>query len=109
MQVGNRPAAWTRCKATGQAGPFFSAYHLIPAAMPYPENNQPNPAQIKQALLLNNEQLFALDELIATGEAVFNIIRFSELDPGIKDAFYQLEKQFTFYANLLMGEGCTGL
>ncbi len=77
--------------------------------MLYPENNLPNPEHNKQALLLNNEQLYALDELIATGEAVFNLIRFSELDPGIKDAFYQLEKQFTFYANLLMEEGCTGL
>jgi hypothetical protein len=72
--------------------------------MLYPENNQPNPAQIKQALLPNDEQLYALDELIATGEAVFNLIRFSELDQGIKHAFYQLEKQFMFYSNLVMKE-----
>ena len=73
--------------------------------MLYPENNQPNQEHNKHALLLNNEQLSALDELIATGEAVFNLIRFSELDPGIKDAFYQLEKQFLYYSNLVMKEG----
>ena len=73
--------------------------------MLYPENNQPNPEHSKNALLLNDEQLSALDELIATGEAVFNLIRFSELDQGIKHAFYQLEKQFMFYSNLVMKEG----
>jgi hypothetical protein len=72
--------------------------------MLYPENNQPNPGQNKHALLLNYEQLSALDELIATGEAVFNLIRFSELDACIKDAFYQLEKQFLYYSNLVMKE-----
>jgi hypothetical protein len=69
--------------------------------MPHPENNQPNPDQIKKALLPNDEQLFALDELIATGEAVFSLIRFSEMDKDFKEAFYRLEKHFMFYSNLM--------
>jgi hypothetical protein len=66
-----------------------------------PENN---PAPIALLPLLSQQQRCTLDELIATGEAVFSLIRFSELDTCIKDAFYQLEKQFAFYANLVMGE-----
>jgi hypothetical protein len=69
--------------------------------MPYPENYSPTPEQIKNALLPNNERLYPQDELIAIGEAVFDLVRFSELDAGIKNAFYQLEKQFEFYKNLL--------
>jgi hypothetical protein len=69
--------------------------------MPYPENYSPTPEQIKNALLPNNERLYPLDELVATAEAVFNFIRSSELDTGVKNAFYQLEKQFEFYKNLL--------
>lgn len=63
-------------------------------------NRQPTAAEIKEALLPDNDTLDALDELIATGEAVFAMIRFSELDLGIKSAFCQLEKQFEFYAKL---------
>lgn len=55
--------------------------------------------------LLNMEQRQALDELIASGEAVFNLIRFSKLDTGFKNAFYQLEKQFDYYKERLTGEG----
>ena len=69
--------------------------------MLYPENNQPNQEHNKHALLLNNEQLSALDELIATGEAVFSLIRFSEMDKDFKEAFYRLEKHFMFYSNLM--------
>jgi hypothetical protein len=54
--------------------------------------------------LLNLQQLYALEELIATTEAIFSFIRFSELDPGIKNAFYQLEKQFEFHSSLVIKE-----
>lgn len=61
--------------------------------------------QIKNALLqATTTDLDPLDELIATGEAVFNLIRFSELDEGVKNAFYQLEKQFEMYAKLAVKE-----
>ena len=70
-----------------------------------PENKPAHPAPSPILPLLNPAQRCTLDELIATGEAVFNLIRFSELDTCIKNAFYQLEKQFDFYANRVMGEG----
>ena len=70
-----------------------------------PDNNPAHPAPIALLPLLNLQQRCTLEELIATGEAVFNLIRFSELDTCIKNAFYQLEKQFDFYANRVMGEG----
>jgi hypothetical protein len=44
----------------------------------------------------------ALDELIATGEAVFSLIRFSEMEADIKLAFHQLEKQFAYWAGELV-------
>lgn len=47
------------------------------------------------------EALRPLNELIASGEAVFNLIRISEMDIHAKNAFFQLEKQFGFYARLV--------
>ena len=69
-----------------------------------PENNPAHPAPAPILPSLNPAQRCTLEELIATGEAVFNLIRFSELDTCIKNAFYQLEKQFDFYARQVMGE-----
>jgi hypothetical protein len=69
--------------------------------MQTPNHHEPSAEAIKKAMLPDNEPLDPLDELIATGEAVFNLIRFSELDLYVKNAFFQLEKQFTFYANLV--------
>ena len=69
--------------------------------MQAPGNQQPTAEQIKNALLPDSEPLDPLDELIATGEAVFNLIRFSQMDLFVKSAFFQLEKQFTFYTNLV--------
>lgn len=57
--------------------------------------------QIKEALLPDLELTCPLEELIATGEAVFEFISHSEMSLGTKNAFYQLEKQFDFYKNLL--------
>jgi hypothetical protein len=46
----------------------------------------------------------ALDKLIATGEAVFSLIRFSEMEADIKLAFHQLEKQFAYWAECVVRE-----
>ncbi|MCW3118871.1 MAG: hypothetical protein JWM28_2953 [Chitinophagaceae bacterium] len=44
-----------------------------------------------------------LEELIATGEAVFEFINQSEISIEMKNAFCRLQKQFDFYKNLLAG------
>lgn len=69
--------------------------------MQTPNNQEPSAEAIKKALMPDNEPLDPLDELIATGEAAFQLIRFSEMDMHVKCAFFQLEKQFAFYANLV--------
>lgn len=63
--------------------------------------NNPTPAQVIDALLDDNEDLFLLDNLIATGEAVFTLIWLSEIDERLKQIFFQLEKRFNFYAKLV--------
>jgi hypothetical protein len=63
--------------------------------------NKPTPEQILKAFLHDDPELDPLDDLIATGEAIFNLIRISELDHLAKNAFYQLEKQFGFYSRLV--------
>ena len=77
--------------------------------MPYAERNTAidyvrefSAAQIKEALFPDHELTCPLEELIATGEAVFEFIRYSEMSLGTKNAFCQLEKQFNFYKNLLL-------
>ena len=63
------------------------------------------PEEIKAALVQTlNSEPDALDELIATGEAVFSLLSQTELEEDVKNAFYQLEKQFMFYA-ALAGKG----
>lgn len=56
---------------------------------------------IKQALLAAHTPSTALDELIATAEAVFALIYHSEIDLDLKNAFGQLEKEFEVYKVLL--------
>lgn len=64
--------------------------------------NEFAPEELKQALMPNHELRRPIEELIATGEAVFEFIKKSELKRSTKSAFYQLEKQFEFYKNLLL-------
>lgn len=70
--------------------------------MPYTEKKNPTAIQIREALLPAYEHFCPLEELIATGEAVFAFIHQSQIDLSSKNAFYQLEKQFGFYKNLLL-------
>jgi hypothetical protein len=58
--------------------------------------------QIKEALIPDLELTCPLEELIATGDAVFEFIHHSEMELRTKNAFCQLEKQFDFYKNLLL-------
>lgn len=70
-----------------------------------PHSPQPTAEQIKKALLPQpDDELDPLDELIATGEAVFHLINLSDLDEPTKNALYRLEKHFNLYAGLLTGE-----
>jgi hypothetical protein len=62
---------------------------------------KPTPEQLARILLGTEGDINLLDELIATGEAAFSLIRHSELEPDLKSAFHQLEKQFSFYSQLL--------
>lgn len=72
--------------------------------MPNTFNRQLAARQIKKSLLPPGEEQEALDELIATGEAVFHLINLSDLDEPTKNALYRLEKHFNLYAGLLTGE-----
>lgn len=59
-------------------------------------------AQINQVLLSARESgSTATEKLIATGLATFELIRIAPLDPALKTAFRQLEKQFVLYAELV--------
>lgn len=66
--------------------------------------NEFSAMEIKDALLPDDELIDPLEELIAAGEAVFEVIRNSDMDIKTKSAFFQLEKQFSFYRNLLRRE-----
>jgi hypothetical protein len=90
-----------QAKSNGIGRTVFFCLPFYSTAMHTPENH---PAPIALLALLNPQQRCTLEELIATGEAVFCLIRFSELDTSIKNAFYQLEKQFDLYASQVMGE-----
>ena len=70
--------------------------------MLYTERKNLTAIQIKEALLPKNELLYPLEELISTGEAVFEFIRQSEMDLNLKNAFFRLEKQLDLYKNLLL-------
>lgn len=56
---------------------------------------------LKKSLLPAHEMRCPIEELIATSEAVFGFIQCSDMDSSLKDAFFQLEKQFDFYKNLI--------
>lgn len=56
--------------------------------------------ELKASLLPGHHLNYPIEELIATGEAAFEFIRNAEMDVDMKNAFYQLEKQFSFYKNL---------
>ena len=58
--------------------------------------------ELKQSILPPHNLNRPIEELVATGEAVFEFIRNSEMELEIKNAFYQLEKQFIFYRNLCL-------
>jgi hypothetical protein len=62
------------------------------------------PEQIIKVLLSGDEEINLVDELIATGEAAFSLIRHSEMELDLKCAFHQLEKQYVFYTRLVQGD-----
>lgn len=57
---------------------------------------------LKQSILTSHDLNNPVEELVATGEAVFEFIRNSEMGTDMKSAFHQLEKQFIFYRNLCL-------
>lgn len=58
--------------------------------------------ELKQSILPSHNLNYPIEELIATGEAAFEFIRNAEMEVEMKNAFYQLEKQFSFYKNLCL-------
>lgn len=62
------------------------------------------PEQIIKVLLSGDGEINLVDELIATGDAAFSLIRHSEMDDELKCAFHQLEKQYLFYSRLVQDE-----
>jgi hypothetical protein len=66
-----------------------------------PENNEQGHKKIMNGQASKDEFVHPLDELIATGDAMFTFIRFARMDEELKKAFFQLQKQFDFYKNLV--------
>jgi len=58
--------------------------------------------ELKESILPSHNLNYPIEELIATGEAAFEFIRNAEMEVEMKNAFYQLEKQFIFYRNLCL-------
>lgn len=58
--------------------------------------------ELKESIVPPYNLNHPIEELVATGEAVFEFIKNSEMETETKNAFYQLEKQFTFYRNLCL-------
>jgi hypothetical protein len=56
---------------------------------------------LKETLLEDRQLSKPVEELMATAEAAFVLIRNSEMDMELKNAFYRLEMQFEFYRNLV--------
>jgi len=60
------------------------------------------PAICLKKEFINSERFGdVLGELIAVSETAFAFIYYSDLDQPIRNAMYQLEKQFDFYKRLL--------
>jgi hypothetical protein len=57
---------------------------------------------LKESIVSSYNLNHPIEELVATGEAVFEFIKNSEMETEAKNAFYQLEKQFIFYRNLCL-------
>jgi hypothetical protein len=85
----------TKSNGTGRTV-FFSANKI-----PYTMATTPTPAQVLEALLDGNEDLFLLDNLISTGNAIIRFIWLTDLDDDVKNAFFELEKRFRLYATLM--------
>ncbi|MCX6316869.1 MAG: hypothetical protein NTW29_06245 [Bacteroidetes bacterium] len=62
---------------------------------------RPTPAQVMEALLDGNEDLFIVDNLISTGKAIIYVAQRGKLDADGKYALFELEKRFLFYARML--------
>ncbi|MCX6316622.1 MAG: hypothetical protein NTW29_04990 [Bacteroidetes bacterium] len=66
-----------------------------------PEENEYSDELIRKALQGPPLPGDPVEELIATGKAIFILMRHSKADPELKKVFYQLEKQFLNYADQL--------
>lgn len=69
--------------------------------MPHTQNNRPCEDQARKFLLPPGEETEAFDEIIATHEAIFQVINNSELDDTTKNTLYRLEKHLNHYVWLL--------
>jgi hypothetical protein len=79
-----------------------SNLHAIPAvttARIYVEDFTAD--QMKEALLPLNQLTCPLDELIATAEAAFELMRSADVDRRFIRSLCQVEKLFDFYKNLV--------
>jgi hypothetical protein len=56
---------------------------------------------LKETLLEDHQLSKPIEELMATAETAFVLIRNSEMDIELKNAFHRLEMQFEFYRNLV--------
>jgi hypothetical protein len=57
--------------------------------------------QLRQSLVTIYEHNQPLEELLSTCEAAFTLIRHSEMEVELRNAFWQLEKQFDFWKRLV--------
>lgn len=67
----------------------------------FPLFSQFTAEEIHQAIMPYDPLASPLEELIATTEAVFTFIRYSDMDMTMRNAFGQLERQFEFYKRLV--------
>ncbi|MCX6319714.1 MAG: hypothetical protein NTW29_20715 [Bacteroidetes bacterium] len=61
---------------------------------------RPTPAQVKEALLNGNNDLFVVDNIIATSKAIIHFVSISDLDADWKYSLHELEQRFLLYARL---------
>lgn len=60
---------------------------------------------LKTTLMNSYNEASPWEELVLTAEAVFEFVWNSELELSIRNAVYQLEKQFQFYRRLMELKG----
>ncbi|MCX6319888.1 MAG: hypothetical protein NTW29_21595 [Bacteroidetes bacterium] len=60
----------------------------------------PTPAQVMEALLDGNNDLFVVDNIISSAKAFMHIVNTAEFDGDWKYTLFELEKSFLLYTRI---------